>query len=292
MQRVFGDYDSLRFVDGWLDDDRRAAFQHHLSADPAEAERVALWARQNEALRAAFASVATEPVPPALRLGPAFPAGRSGGNRAGASLHVLPATRGRPRIEERVGTAPHRGVRHRVSLGLAGLALAAAVVLLAVRALMQGGGLPREPLAGSPALIRAADAHLTYAAEPFRPDASVALDAAALTSAMWRRAALNVAPPDLSSLGWVLRSSRLVPGVDGPAAFFIYADAADERLGVYVGRVRDGSAGVALGTAGSQGAALAWEHGSATYVITTGQSADWLSRNGQHIRAAVDRAAS
>jgi len=59
------------YIDGQLDDARRAAVETYLATNPAEAERVRAYARQNEQLHALFDSTLDEHVPEALRMKPA-----------------------------------------------------------------------------------------------------------------------------------------------------------------------------------------------------------------------------
>jgi anti-sigma factor RsiW len=59
------------YVDGQLDAARCAAVEAYLAANPADAERVRAYARQNEQLHALFDSTLDEPVPEALRMHPA-----------------------------------------------------------------------------------------------------------------------------------------------------------------------------------------------------------------------------
>ena len=59
------------FIDGQLDATRRATVEDYLAANPAEAERVRAYARQNEQLHALFDTALDEPVPEALRMKPA-----------------------------------------------------------------------------------------------------------------------------------------------------------------------------------------------------------------------------
>lgn len=59
------------FIDGQLDAARRATVEDYLAANPAEAERVRAYARQNEQLHALFDAALDEPVPEALRMKPA-----------------------------------------------------------------------------------------------------------------------------------------------------------------------------------------------------------------------------
>jgi anti-sigma factor RsiW len=76
------------FVDGGLDRGRREAVEAFLAASPADAERVGTWQRQNERIRAAFASMETAPLPWASPLAPgaqgeAATARAAGGSRQG-----------------------------------------------------------------------------------------------------------------------------------------------------------------------------------------------------------------
>jgi len=59
------------YIDGQLDDARRAAVEAYLATNPAEAERLRAYARQNEQLHALFDSTLDEPVPEALHVQPA-----------------------------------------------------------------------------------------------------------------------------------------------------------------------------------------------------------------------------
>ena len=59
------------YIDGHLDGARRAAVETYLATNPAEAERVRAYARQNEQLHALFDSTLDEPVPEALLMKPA-----------------------------------------------------------------------------------------------------------------------------------------------------------------------------------------------------------------------------
>jgi len=63
---MISDNDLHAYADGELDPARVAEVEAHLAADPAAAQRVALWRRQKEALHALFDGVLTEPVPAQL----------------------------------------------------------------------------------------------------------------------------------------------------------------------------------------------------------------------------------
>jgi len=56
------------FVDHLLDSARRSEVQTYLDAHPEIAARIATFSRQREALRAAAAPIADEPIPPQLNV--------------------------------------------------------------------------------------------------------------------------------------------------------------------------------------------------------------------------------
>ena len=66
--RPIGEEDLHAWIDGQLDADRQPVVWRHLQEHPDVARRVAAWREQRDALRAVFAPVAAEPVPPRLRL--------------------------------------------------------------------------------------------------------------------------------------------------------------------------------------------------------------------------------
>lgn len=306
VQRVFGDLDSLRFVDGRLDGERRAAFLCHLDEDAAEAERVAVWTRQNEALRAAFAGVTLEPVPVALRLGHFTPASRPVATPLPDRRPAVPTA---PRACEpatgsaevaylKAKTRPARrsaGRAYRVPLSAAVLFAAALLVLYVAHGLIPagaaafgtGGGVAG---ASQPTVLdRAADAHATYALDPMRPVEFTARQTLPMNQWLQRRLGLTVTAPDFAAEGWTLLGGRLVPGAGSPGALFVYEDSGGERLSVFAQRGTEPAA-VSLGTAGGDLAAMSWGSGPIAYVITVGRSLDWLSRNGEELRDRIARA--
>lgn len=312
LQRVFGDLDSLRFVDGRLDDERRAAFLSHLEEDVAEAERVAVWGRQNEMLRAAFAGVALEPVPVALRLGHLAPASRPATalqDLRPAAPQALPAPRAPHRAPEPGGAdvaylqakgrpaaaRQARGRAYRAPLSAALLFALALLMIYVAHGLLPAGaaavaeaGLAAPVGAGS-VPERAADAHATYALDPVRPVEFTARQTLPMNQWLQRRLGLTVTPPNLAPEGWTLLGGRLVPGDGVPGALFVYEDAGGERLSLFAQR-GTAPAAVSLGAAGEGLATMSWGTGPISYAITVGRSLDWLSRNGEDLRDRVARA--
>lgn len=309
IQRVFGDLDSLRFVDGRLDDERRAAFLSHLDDDAIEAERVAVWARQNEALRAAFAGVTLEPVPVALRLNHLAPPSRPSltkalADRRPAALTVprapgpVPGGAEVAYLKAKVRPTRYPGARaYRVPLSAAMLFAVALLVLYVAHGLVPSGaaafsvgsGVPAEGGPRPSILDRAADAHTTYALDPVHPVEFTANQTLPMNQWLQRRLGLTVTAPLLASEGWRFLGSRLVPGAGVPGALFIYEDTDGERLSVFAQRGTE-PAPVSLASAGNGLAAMSWGSGPIAYVITVGRSVDWLSRNGEDLRDHVVRA--
>lgn len=309
LQRVFGDFDSLRFVDGRLDDERRAAFLSHLEEDVAEAERIAVWARQNEMLRAAFNGVALEPVPVALRLSHLTPALRPVATAAPEGRPTVAQALPPPRIPQRVqdpsGTdvaylqatgrpATRRpiGRGYKTPLAAAVLFASALLILYIAHDLLPLGAAPvpevvvaADGLGPSTLLARAIEAHATYALDPGRPVEFTAGQVTPMKAWFQRRIGLGITPPKLAPEGWSLLGGRLVPGAGSPGALFVYEDGGGERLSVFVQRATLPVAAVSLGSAAEQGlSTMSWSSGSITYVITVGHNLDWLSRNGEDLR--------
>lgn len=184
------------YVDGQLPSSRRAAVEHHLSAHPETARRVAAYQQQRAALRAAFAG-ADEPLPARLTL---------------ASI-----------LRERRRT---RLANWRVAAGLVlGLALGGSA-----------GWLLHAPTGrGSVAMAaleqEAFSTHTVYAADRRHPVEIGATEAAHLRQWLSNRLDRSVAPPDLSASGYHLIGGRLLATEHGrPAALFMYENAGGQRL--------------------------------------------------------------
>lgn len=195
----------LGFADGKLADAERAAVERYLALHPEKTAEVAHWQRQNEALQALFAPVASEPVPP--RLDP----------------HLL--ARSRPAISN--FNWPQMA--------------AAAVVLIALGSSI--GWFGRDlvfPLEGaSDVLIEdAVTAHALFVQEKRHAVEVAASEKDHLLSWLSNRIARPIDSPDLSSEGFTLVGGRLLPASSyskaGPAAQLMYENAAAERVTIYI----------------------------------------------------------
>ncbi len=185
------------YADDRLPPARHAEIERLLAQDPALRQRVDDWRRQNEALRAAFAFRAREPVP--------------------RSLHVGQL------LEARLS----RTASWRVAAGL--------VLALAVGALggwVARGRPPRTDMAWLTA--QAASAHRVFAADVARPVEIRSGDSAMLVRWISARLGHHVDVPDLSAFGYSFVGGRLLAAVGGPAAMLLYDDAAGTRITVYV----------------------------------------------------------
>ncbi|MCB8875656.1 anti-sigma factor family protein [Acidisoma silvae] len=190
------------YVDGALDDARRAEVQAHLETHADSAARVAAYIRQRAALRAALAPVAAEPIPPELSL-----------------RHLLEARR------------PDRRVPWRMA--------AAAVVLLALGG--AGGWSLRGPAPGqmmqhgiAGLAQEAAYTYDVYGADQAHPVEFKAEDKAQLVDWISSRLQRSIAVPDLTAAGYRFMGGRLVATPFGPAGLLMYDNGQGVRLGMLV----------------------------------------------------------
>jgi anti-sigma factor RsiW len=184
------------FVDGVLAPERTTEVATYLDAHPHVAIRIANYAQQRTALRAALAPIAEEPLPPEL------------------DLARMIARRGRPRRSSWWTAA------------------AAAVVLLCVGGAggwsLRGPSMPTEGIA---AVAREAAENFTvYGADRLRPVELRANDRAELASWTTERLGRAVGVPDLAASGYRFMGGRIVATAHGPAAMYMYDDDHGTRL--------------------------------------------------------------
>ena len=183
------------WLDGELPAGRRTDVEAFLASHPDEAERLAAYRRQDEALRARFDPVLEEPVP--ARLMERRPRTRAGLLRYAAAIGWL------------------------VLGGVAGWHLHG---LKAV-----------DYRAETPSWARsAALAHVTYSPEVRHPVEVAADQEAHLVAWLSKRLGTPLRVPRLDGLGYGLVGGRLLPGERGPVAQFMYQDGKGQRLTLYV----------------------------------------------------------
>lgn len=187
--RPISEEDLHAYVDGALEDARRAEVEAYIGRHPDMAARVAGFARQRAALREAFAPIAEEPIPPGLDL-----------------ARLIEARRRPSRI------APWR-------------AAAAAIVVFALGGAggwsMHGmsGGQP----SGIAALVHeAADNYLVYGPDRMHPVEFRAANSGALVDWISERLQSPLTIPDLKASGYRFMGGRLVATDHGPAGLLMY----------------------------------------------------------------------
>jgi anti-sigma factor RsiW len=188
------------WIDGQLGPEREAVVLRYLQEQPDVARRVDGWREQRDALRAALAPVAAEPVPPRLDLERLI----------------------RQRLQRR--RLPWR---------------AAAAVVLAFGLGGAGGwflhGGQQPPTAALTLLTQQAVAnHMVYTADLRRPTELGAQQRDDLTRWVSNRLKFQVAPPDLAADGFSYIGGRLAATPDGPAGLFMYDGPQGVRLTVFV----------------------------------------------------------
>ena len=187
------------YVDGELPADRLAAVESWLSSHLEDAALVAAWRAQAEAIRARYGSVANEPVPNRLALKKIMRSNRSWG------------------------------------------AVAAAAAVLAFVIGGAAGWLARGASAAAPSEVsmftaEALGAHRLYIGEVRHP-IEVKAEENHLLPWLSRRVGTTLRAPDLGGFGLKLLGGRLLPGVRGPAALFMYEGASGERFTIYCSRL-------------------------------------------------------
>lgn len=221
------------YVDGCLNDERRAEVEAYLAAHPAEAARVQAYREQNRALHELFDPVLEEPVPE----------------------RILPRSRAALSL---------RGPAYRQY---------AAMILAAFIGGVLGWTLhtpPKPPDMARPSLAQqAAVAHVVYAPDVRHPVEVTADQEAHLVQWLSRRVGVPLRAPHLGDTGYELVGGRLLPGEAGPAAQFMYQDATGRRLTLYVRTVEAGSKETAFRFAQERGVGVFyWVEGSLAYALS------------------------
>jgi anti-sigma factor RsiW len=225
------------YVDGELPADRRQAVETWLSNHPEDAARVAAWRAQAEAIRARYGAVADEPVPQRLTL--------------------------------------KRIMRSRRSWGaIAASAAVMAFVLGGVAGWMARGASAAAPNAVAVFTADAIEAHKLYIGEVRHP-IEVKAEEAHLLPWLSRRVGTTLRAPELGAFDLKLLGGRLLPGIGGPAALFMYESASGERLTIYCSRL-DAARTAFRYDANANFGAVHWIEGNYGWVISGPKDKDRL----------------
>jgi anti-sigma factor RsiW len=205
LGRPISEDDLHAYVDHLLEDDRIPVVERHLRENQDVAAKIAAYSAQRDALRAAFATEALEPVP--SRLNPYL-------------------------IRQRM-TSRRNAWR------------AAAAVVLAFGVGGSGGWFLHGRLTPANSMItvlveEAVANHVVYTADRRRPTELGAEQRDDM--ARWASNRLNrpVAPPDLTLAGYRYMGGRLAATSHGPAGMFMYQNEQGVRLTVFVRPVTNG----------------------------------------------------
>ncbi|MEM5313246.1 anti-sigma factor [Paraburkholderia sp. JHI869] len=119
---------------------------------------------------------------------------------------------------------------HRIALTVSPLAAGAIIAGLASVLLS-----PVAPLSAQTAFAEQADdAYVVYAPERRHPVEVTAAHEGALIAWLSKRLDRSLAAPSLQEYGFALLGGRLLPGIAGPAAQFMYENGAGARIALYM----------------------------------------------------------
>jgi anti-sigma factor RsiW len=225
------------YVDGELPADRREAVEMWLASHPEEAARVAGWRAQAEAIRARYGSVIDEPVPDRLTLARIMKARRSWGAVAAA-------------------------------------AAVAAFIVGGAAGWMARGASAAAPSEVAVFTSEALDAHKLYISEVRHP-IEVKADEDHLLPWLSKRVGTTLRAPDLGAFDLKLLGGRLLPGVAGPAAMFMYEGANGERFTIYCSHIDAARTAFRYDAADGFGA-VHWIESKYGWVISGPQNKDKL----------------
>lgn len=217
------------FVDGELPADRRDAVEAWLASHAEDAALVATWRAQADAIRQRYGAVAAQPVPERLKL--------------------------------------DRLTRNRRTF--AGIAAAAAVLAFLIGGVT--GWLARGASAAAPSTFEqltqeALSAHKLYIREVRHP-IEVGATEAHLLPWLSRRVGTTLRAPDLASFDLKLLGGRLLPGVAGPAALFMYEAGNGERVTLYCSKLNEPSSALRYREA-EDVAAVHWVESGYAWVVS------------------------
>jgi anti-sigma factor RsiW len=218
------------FVDGELPADRRDAVEAWLASHPEDAALVATWRKQADLIRSRYGAVAGEPVPDRLKLDRLMRNGRRW--RAFAAAAAIAAFM--------IG-----GVAGWMARGASAAVVPGGFELLAHEALT---------------------AHKLYTGEVRHP-IEVTASENHLLPWLSRRLGTTMRAPDLAAFDLRLLGGRLLPGVSGPSALFMYESGSGERFTLYCSRLAEQRTSLRYSETGNV-AAIHWGDGGYGWVVS------------------------
>ncbi len=216
-------------VDGELAADRQEAVAAWLASHPDAAALIFAWRAQAEAIRARYGAVAAEPVPERLKLDRLARNGRSW-------------------------------------RGIAAAAVIAAFLVGGFVGWMARGASAAAPDSFELLTTEALTAHRLYIGEVRHP-IEVGASESHLLPWLSRRVGTALRAPDLGGFDLKLLGGRLLPGINGPAALFMYESGTGERYTLFCTRLKASRTALRYNEANNF-AAVHWVEGDYGYVVS------------------------
>ncbi len=254
------------WIDGELPEERIAAVERHLADRPEDAQRFERYRAQRALLARSFGPLIDQPLPD----------------------HLTP-----PFAPRKAAAAPPPGFgRGRVW----GLALAASLLLFvaggatgwAVRDRLGGGRAGAGDTLTTAFLADAVAAHKVFSVEVRHP-IEVGVDQEAhLVSWLSKRIGRDMRCPKATKSGYELIGGRLLADAEGPAALYMYEDAAGRRITLYI-RSTKSPAGTAFRFAQDGGLqALYWQDNGLALAVTGDLDRATLSAIAEEVYGALN----
>jgi anti-sigma factor RsiW len=227
------------YIDNELPAERRGDVEVWLSTHPDDAERVQAWRAMADALHARYDRVADEAVPKRLEI-------------------------------ERLARQPRKWMVGAIAATLLAFIAGGAAGWMA-------HGASASPSAFQNFTLDALDAHRLYVVEVRHPVEVAGSERTHLQQWLSKRCGYNVKAPELDGTGLKLVGGRLLPGPQGPAAFFMYESPTGERFTLYISRAETGTTQMRYAARESDGA-LFWADRGVGYVLSGPTDKDRLSQ--------------
>lgn len=217
------------YVDGELPPDRREAVEAWLASHPEDAARVAAWRAQAEAIRARYGNVINEPLPDRLTM--------------------------------------KQIMRNQRPWGKVAAAVAvAAFVIGGATGWFAHGVSAAAPSPIDTFVADALDAHKLYISEVRHP-IEVRANEDHLLPWLSKRVGTTLRAPDLGQFDLKLLGGRLLPGVNGPAALFMYENSSGQRFTIYCSRLDAGRTAFRYDDSDGVGA-IRWIEGNYGWMVS------------------------
>jgi anti-sigma factor RsiW len=260
--KPLSDDDLHAYVDGLLNDARRAIVDAYLEQNALQKHRVDGWISQKVRLQSAFASVADEPLPPELTM-----------------RHLVEEQR-----------------QHRLFSWFDGNLRVAAGLVLALGVGASSGWFGRaglithkraQPETGIAALkLETNAAYRIFAQSPPLPCVAQQGVVPASTRALWRAVGRKFAIPNLTAAGYAVERIEWVATIHGPAAVVMYRARDNRKLMLLVRKMDVPASSDRMSEAHGDGRSLfTWISHGIGFAVASGGAPDKLHRIANKIRA-------